>query len=77
MAANPIPMSPDRSPIGLATSAAGSYPRVGRTQFRRLRHCASLYVDVERQLRRSVLSALTVLVVAIMKLYNYCATKLC
>ena len=29
--ANPIPMSPDRYPTGLASSAAGSFPRVGRT----------------------------------------------
>ena len=30
-AANPIPVSPDRYPTGLASSAAGSFPRVGRT----------------------------------------------
>jgi hypothetical protein len=29
--ANPIPVSPDRYPTGLASSAAGSFPRVGRT----------------------------------------------
>jgi hypothetical protein len=30
-AANPIPVSPDRYPTGLASSAAGSFPRVGRS----------------------------------------------
>jgi hypothetical protein len=30
-AANPITVSPDRYPTGLASSAAGSFPRVGRT----------------------------------------------
>ena len=29
--ANPMPVSPDRYPTGLASSAAGSFPRVGRT----------------------------------------------
>ena len=29
--ASPIPVSPDRYPTGLASSAAGSFPRVGRT----------------------------------------------
>src|SRR5580658_11025813 len=31
--ANPITVSPDRYPTGLASSAAGSFPRVGRTWF--------------------------------------------